>query len=581
MRLEAELNAVRGNDQGGIPADIDPSPSVDVTENMDYTLSEQPNSLSGAGATLDPTHDREAATYERTSKIEERRPPPDLVCALTSLYFRHIHPWLPFLDVERVYADMGSMGEPPLLYHALFGVSLPYSFDSRLDKASSDSYWKYSKRRIFIEALEEPSYSSLETLTILVLDLSGMTHGPQVWGALAVATRLAIQLGTPQGLVLRASTVIESRNVLSKADHMFRQRLFWAIYALDCYICITTNHESTLGDEQVRHFLPTRHETWTYGSSEAAVSPTAVFCRELELLDVSRRAHRLAAAYLTLREDDESRIRWIDGLRGVSSELENWIQLIPSRFGWLDATNGHIYKGVRPAVVMLHGLYHALVIYINGFISISPGNTPDTEDYAAIRQVSLDRCLHSINVLSRLVSEVAISFTENLGWPFAWATFIAARFLIAQTYKTGQTEPRTATTLATFSSFLLKMGQYWQISLRYSQLIRQAISDLDPNIPRRPSSIASLMADLRVSTSNLEDHIRSDPIIHRADTEDEPSASYEELSCVSFGNSAELFGALPDNVIFDMVQPEADAWFREPLFASSAYQQYHITEPGQ
>ena len=144
----------------------------------------------------------------------------------------------------------------------LFGVALPYSFDSRLDKVSSDSFWKYSKRRIFVDVLEEPSYSSLEALTVLNLDLSSMTHSAQVSGPLAVATRLALQLGNTDGLMFRTSADVQTHETFSRRDITFRQRLFWAIYALDSWICITTSSISTLSNLQMQQFLPTRDAVW-------------------------------------------------------------------------------------------------------------------------------------------------------------------------------------------------------------------------------------------------------------------------------------------------------------------------------
>jgi hypothetical protein len=159
------------------------------------------------------------ATSVRTRRITERRPPLDLVFSLAALFFRHIHPWLPFLDAQRVFSDTGTEGgDAPLLCYALFGISLPFSSDPRLTLVSCDSFWKYGKRRIFVEVLEEPSYASLEALAVLVLDLSGMTNGPQVWGPLAIAVKLAVQLKTVDGRVLR-----NSQGETEASDDPYRQ----------------------------------------------------------------------------------------------------------------------------------------------------------------------------------------------------------------------------------------------------------------------------------------------------------------------------------------------------------------------
>ncbi|KAF5675538.1 positive regulator of purine utilization [Fusarium heterosporum] len=295
LALEAEIEALRAN-RTALP----PEPSVPPRISSDVTLIE---------ASVRPSHQpsvegdaRPAATWTRTQAIKERIPPPDLVLSLSSLFFRHIHPWLPFLDPRRVFSDIATQDEPTLLCYALFGVSLPFCFDSRLDQASSDAFWKYSKRRIFVEALEEPSYSSLEALTILTLDLSGITNGPQCWGALAIVTKLAVQLRDAGGRSLRVSTEEGPR-------HVSRWRLFWAIYALDCYITITTGHPSVLLDCHVHHFLPTQTFTWNEGqstptpsqsaepSSPTSLTPSIIFNYKLDLLSLSRKIR----GYLALK----------------------------------------------------------------------------------------------------------------------------------------------------------------------------------------------------------------------------------------------------------------------------------------
>lgn len=139
---------------------------------------------------------------------------------------------------------------------------MPFSYYSRLDKQSCDSYWKYSKRRILVEVFEEPSYNALEALTVLVLDLSSMTNGAQVWSALAVALSLAVQLRTVGPCIFRTSTNNRSSERFSTWDQIYRHRLFWAIYALDCYVSMTTCHVTELLDRHVEYFGSSREWVW-------------------------------------------------------------------------------------------------------------------------------------------------------------------------------------------------------------------------------------------------------------------------------------------------------------------------------
>ncbi|KAM5353549.1 hypothetical protein ACJ41O_000199 [Fusarium nematophilum] len=570
--LEAELRAIRGNPGTNTSAE----PAVDAAAGPSRgECSPVPSMLPRQAA---------SATFERTRKIKERRPPADLVISLASLYICHIHPWFPFLDVQRVCADMGSMDEPSLLNYALFGVALPYSFDSRLDQVSSDSFWKYSKRSIFVDVLEEPSYSSLEVLTVLVLDLSSMTHGPQVWGPLAVATKLAVQLKNTDGLVFRTSTEAESNESLSKSDGLFRQRLFWAIYALDCSICITTNHTSTLGDDHVRHFLPARQQVWRESPAEldeTAFTPAFVFSYQLELFDLSRRAHRVGIEYAVLSNNQESMLSWLGDFQNISTELSAWMETLPSRLPWHNHDAGIVDRApraLRPALVMLYAYFHSLVIYVNGFVAVPAHGALQSEAHSEIRQQCLERCLRSSEVLVQIVTKAAGQVGDKLGWPFAWSIWVAARFLVARRCVTGENEPATVASLSLFSRFLGSIGRFWQISSTYAQLLRQAISELDTGAVPGQRTILQLMADLRVATSHIEDQFRPDPMLHGMINPGQPASTFENPNCMDVERSDTLLPVFPDEICFDMSPQAPDSWFRVPLFASSAYQQFNASE---
>ncbi|KAH6871486.1 hypothetical protein B0T10DRAFT_500499, partial [Thelonectria olida] len=563
-KLEAELRALRANPGANTP-DEPPTEAASGRETSSVT------------AVL--PRDAASATYERTCKVKERQPPTDLLLSLTALYFRHIHPWFPFLDVRRVYADMGLMDEPSLLYYALFGVSLPYSFDSRLDQASSDSFWKYSKRRIFVDVLEEPSYSSLEVLTVLVVDLSGMTHGPQVWGALAVATKLAVQLNNTDGLIFRTSTA-DGGESLSKADRISRQRLFWAIYALDCYICITTNHPSTLSNDHIQHFLPSRQQAWRESPLEpngSAATPAFIFSYQLELLDLSRKVHRVGVNYVTSVQNQESLAYWLEDLQKTFTELNDWMQALPSPLLRHDAASEHPPKAVGSALFMLHGYFHALVIYVGGLAAASAVGDLQLETHADIRQRCQEGCQRSVEAMAQIVAKATGHVSDKLGWPFAWSIWVAARYLIIQRYKAVQDKQQTSATLLLFSGFLVKMGRFWQISLTYARLLHQAISDLEAGIE---GSVLQLMTDLRVPTSHLEDQSRPDPMLRGTINQDQPVSMYESPNpdFMALGRSDELLSVFPDELGFHMPHQTSDTWFRVPLFASSAYQ-YDASEP--
>ncbi|EXK25945.1 hypothetical protein FOMG_17468 [Fusarium oxysporum f. sp. melonis 26406] len=286
-------------------------------------------------------------TFARTASLEERKPPLYLIVSSTSVFFRHIHPWSPFLDSHLVLHDLADLREPTLLYYAIFGASIPFLYDPRLNNTQSDSFWKFTKRRIFIEASEEPSYAALEAATILTLDLSGMTNGPQVWSRLAVVARLAAQLRTASGRVLRQSVPGGSRDgrlATTRPSARQRAKLFWAIFALDSFISITTSQPALLTEHILRAFRPSREATWLHEPSHPSASPSAsyssaepstysvsaAFFKLLQLLDVSRSYHDLYLSYITLTGNDEcGAVSWLDSFYSLSHAADNCLRGLP------------------------------------------------------------------------------------------------------------------------------------------------------------------------------------------------------------------------------------------------------------
>ncbi|KAJ4113860.1 hypothetical protein NW768_011390 [Fusarium equiseti] len=559
-RLEAELRDLRGtsgnNEAIVSPADHDPSPPSQIL----------------------PPQQIVSPTFERTRRVKERNPPTDLVVSVSSLYFRHIHPWFPFLDVQRVFADLGSTDEPSMLQHALFGVALPYSFDSRLDQVSSDSFWKYSKRSIFVDVLEEPSYSSLEALTVLILDLSSMTHSAQVTGPLAVATRLALQLANIDGLMFRTSAEVETHEAISKRDVVFRQRLFWAIYALDSWISITTNSISTLSNFQVQHLLPTREAVWRDSLPEleqVELSPAFIFSYQVELLDLARIAHKAVMECSSY----EAPYSWQQDVWAISSKLDIWVESLPPQLTWdgRDTALSRIQRANRPAVLMLYGYFHALMIYLNGFIaSLTPDIIlPDISTEA--RQGSQERCLRSSKALAEIVTRAATHVVDNLGWPFAWSVWVAARFLISRRYTMGSSDPETSANISAFSDFLGRMSRFSQISSTYARLLGQALSEIETCDTSGQNNILHLISDWRVTTSRLEDHLRPDAMLHAVVSPSLADGNPMEADMHSFNNSILVF---QHDAWMDISQSNPDSWFRGPLFTSSAYQSFNDLRQG-
>lgn len=533
------------------------------------------------------------ATYPRTKSVPERKPPIDMVVSSISTYFRHIHPWLPFLNAQGVLADLAAVREPSLLHHAIFGAALPFLHDPRLDQLSSDAFWKYTKRRVLNETAEEPSYASLEAATVLCLDLSGMTNGPQVWSRLAMVASLASQLRrTRGGLILRQNvqeaTAGGNRSGYGeRLNSLQHARLFWAIYALDTYISLTTGQPGRTSDLDLRCFLPTREAAWnTLGRREATSlsSPANFFLLQLQLLDLARQAHGVYVDFLTLVEggDDQTPEAWVDSVSSCSRELSSWLNDLPPEISIASSR-------MPPAAVMLLTYSHALVVHLNGLV-MSCNQTPHASFISHIQQDAGEKCLQSIRIISDVTSQVTGIMDDQLGWPFAWTLWTAARYLLAVAASEDRSTPPQEFQVLTSS--LGRMGRFWQISKKYWMLLRRAEAAL-----RTRSSageildgpdILSSVANLCIPTSHLEDQFRVDPVLSRAEEEaPHPAALTGSTSAprmigtaaspqqgVAPSEMASTSVSMPDESMFGLGQELSDVWFTTPLFASSAYHQF-------
>ncbi|KAH6995894.1 hypothetical protein BKA56DRAFT_695198 [Ilyonectria sp. MPI-CAGE-AT-0026] len=584
--LEDKISLAQAHNR---PASAIPALNSDTSE-----LSQTPMNLDPEEPPRQTTEQPPLATSTRTANITEQKPPMDLVVSLVSLFFRHIHTWLPFLSAQRVFDEMGSTQEPSLLHYALFGVSLPFSFDSRLNQQSADAFWKYSKRRIFIEILEEPSYTALEALTVLVLDLSGMTNGPQVWGALAVATKLALQLKPDNRHVFRASTGAPTDEPLVRPDQIHQHRLFWAIYALDCYISMTTSHPSELTDSHFREFLYTREVSWRdpqdirllmtpQGQTQpkqphetgATATPRLIFSYQLELLEISKRLHAVYVDYITLPIEETGSSDWLQRFVGCSTRLSEWFQTLPQCLH-LDTSNQPQTSTHRtlPSALMLHAYYHASTIYLNGLMAF-----PFEESLYAqrldFRKDSQDTCMRSVESMVEICSSATDKVRDSLGWPFAWSVWVAARYLLVSEYNGCCQSPQYFDILL---QSVKKMARYWQISRKYWLLLHQAETELRNSRlsgNRTQSGVLPSLVDLRIATCDLEDKFRADPFLHETQVAGEQTTtSYENPAGFEASlRNTDLQSSLPTEPYFSLSGQESSNWFTVPLFALSTYQQ--------
>lgn len=437
-----------------------------------------------------------------------------------------------------------------------------------------------------MEVLEEPSYASLEALTILVLDLSGMTNGAQVWGALSIATRLAVQLGQTGFRTFRMSTQSDANDDPVSLDQVYRLRLFWAIYALDCYISITNSQAVNTFAQDVLDRMPSREDVWQEQCARhnftanalarmntthtCADNPHLVFSYHLKSLDLSRAAHRLFVEYCAFTGDRFPEV-WMTQLRTCSQELFAWSEGLPETLSISTARDAR--SRTRPSLIHLHGYHFALVIYLHSMVSFPFFSVHGFREHDAIE--AHQQCDKAVQSLARLVCSIGEKPGEKLGWPFTWPLWTAARYLMICKFHGLSFEQRDWDSLV---NCLKAMGKQWQISAKYWTLIDRASTELQAAATSSTQGLPEVLScvlDLRVSTSDLEDRFRVDPVLHsKQQNLGRQTTTHSDITSTQLGHQvSNAYVGSMDGESANLMPGEPGNWYTTPLFPTSAYQQ--------
>ncbi|KAM0272889.1 hypothetical protein ACHAQH_008517 [Verticillium albo-atrum] len=225
---------------------------------------------------------------------------------------------------------------------------------------------------------------------------------------------------------------------------------------------------------------------------------------------------------------------------------------------------------------MLHAYNHALSLHAKGLLDLcdillQPDLPIPNED----RPRHTAECLSLADSIAGIWTRFSETAADQLGWPFAWAIWTAARYLLAIAY-------HRSTPIHSVFHTLLKasqdMGKFWQVSKKYWRLLSRAEEALKTGEGVDVGSrLLTAVADLRIPTADLEDQFRVDPLFCDTSTLHEGSSARSSAASVAEGPSAMTMDeSILDgqcDVIFGNANDEylGDVWFANPLSASSGY----------
>lgn len=196
--------------------------------------------------------------------------PEDLVVDLIRLYFKRVRPWAPILlDDPALYARPWSI---PV--KAIVVITVRLSSDPRL-AGIHEQVRQAARNSVIIDATNSTTITSVQGLAILALDLIGSGQGPDAWGIIGLLCRSAVHLGlsTEEDNVLSTKytstapvpglrrTIVVSPAITWKEDES-RRRLFWLIFCLDRFTCITTGWDFALPNYDITRRLPCWDSEW-------------------------------------------------------------------------------------------------------------------------------------------------------------------------------------------------------------------------------------------------------------------------------------------------------------------------------
>ncbi|CAK9782693.1 hypothetical protein CC85DRAFT_92279 [Cutaneotrichosporon oleaginosum] len=392
-------------------------------------------------------------------------PPDDIVRDLIALYFSHIAPWAPILR-PATYAPPW-----PITVYAIVVVTLRLSSDPRLT-SSRQQYWRAAKSHVLSHAIESTSIASVQALALLALDLIGSEQGPSSWGILALLTRSAVHLGLISEDERRAPAHSLSRTSIIPppadwGEDESRRRLFWLIFCLDRYACVSTGWDFALPDFEIKRRLPCADELWAGSEWHTTPLYTPVLHRDappnpaqlspmaylVEALDLLGRAHTLQTRTVEPSDAREVEHRK-DMTMTLTSAARRWFSDLPP----LEAGSMSL---------VIQAIYHATLLKLNAYYAypaLGTGTPP---------QPFGDTCMASAHALAHLCSAA-----RDLGWRkassplFIWSTWVAARVLFVHDFVAHRDAP-----CAEFEEILAALKEqapYWSLANQYTKLLERA-----------------------------------------------------------------------------------------------------------
>ncbi|KAF2438832.1 hypothetical protein P171DRAFT_436741 [Karstenula rhodostoma CBS 690.94] len=458
-----------------------PSPALIVEAQSGLQISHDQLSPPGIATTVDP---------RQLGPLQFDPLWPSVLDELCAVWFEKYHPWFPILhqpsllEALQASADVKETPYLPIL-KAIVAVTIIKDF--RSEGPSKERCHQISdelRNQVVMEAINNLSLGPLQAVLILCILEYGAGRLKEHWNLVALAKRMAIQLGL-RDLVAHHCSNFNRVSTLpprmlpipeSLVDREEKIRAYWMAEVLDGASTVGAAWNISISRPENDGLLPCSDAAWAFPEAVISAWPfddlamSSAYSLYVMLItnEVYHAHHFLQKSYDLQRADERARRR--ADCQTVDEGLKDWRARFDASQLQLDPT---IENHHDPNSTLIRCVLDLATISIyQGLIFPPLEGTPGTWHHA------LRRCLEACDSMTNLLQEVEDTDLENISPLIIPCIFVAARFCILHA-KIFDIEPSHK--IAFFPIKLEVCGRRWPYARRLLKVLRTAVASYDPS----------------------------------------------------------------------------------------------------
>ncbi|KAF8650427.1 hypothetical protein AX16_005231 [Volvariella volvacea WC 439] len=352
----------------------------------------------------------EAEVPHSTKRLEF--PPPDLMQNLVQLYFKCVHPHMPFLhrgSIERSIAEGMHVRDRHFgsLILAMCALGSRYTDDPRvyLEGANSHSAgWKFYCQVDLVQSSNSPHLTSLyqlQTLCIGIIYRYGTSSSEGAWMLIAMGTRYCHEIGVHRRRRGQKHTI---------EDELWK-RAYWILVCMDALVCSYLGRPRCTHPDDYDLDLPVNcdDEYWEHPDPQLAwkqpagkLSMSYAFIALVQLVEILGVAQRsiYSVRRAGLLSDQTPPRGWDQRIVvQLDSALNSWLDSLPDYLRW--DPHGDLQPFFDQSVSLYSSYYHVQMQIHRPFIPAPGKQSPVSFPSLAICANAARSCCHVIEVHSK------------------------------------------------------------------------------------------------------------------------------------------------------------------------------------